>query len=201
MEDSRKQNWFPRVEEETYHGKSEVSLMTKHLSNRRIFLTGEVSDEMADYFVSEMLYLCESKEPIDIYINSPGGSVQAGLVIYDIIQSCENKIPINMYCIGMAASMGAIIFAGGQKGRRYILPHSKCMIHEPLINGGVGGSATTIKKTAESILETKDLTCKILAKHTNKSEKEIDEAISFDNFMNAEEAVNFGLCDEIKNVI
>ena len=98
-----------------------------------------------------------------------------------------------------AVSMGAVILAGGQKGRRYILPHSKVMIHEPLISRGMGGSATTIKKTAESILETKAITNGILAKHTGKTVEEIDEATSFDNFMNAEEAIAFGLCDEIKS--
>ena len=168
--------------------------------NRKLFLTGEVTSEMANTFVSELLYLAQSNEPIDIYINSPGGSVNAGLVIYDVIQSCEGKIPINMYCVGSASSMGAVILAGGQKGRRYILPHSKVMIHEPLISGGMGGSATTIKKTAESILETKAITNGILAKHTGKTVEEIDEATSFDNFMNADEAIAFGLCDEIKSL-
>ena len=106
-----------------------------------------------------------------------------------------------MYCIGMAASMGAVILAGGQKGRRYILPHSKIKIHEPLIQGGLGGSATSIKKTADSIIETKAITNGILAKHTGKTVEEIDEATAFDNFMNAKQAVEFGICDEIKNVI
>lgn len=193
-------NWIPSLEEETSNGVREVTLQTKHFTDRKIFLTGEVTDEMANDFVAELLYLVQTKEPIDIYINSPGGSVNAGLVIYDVIQSCEGKVPINMYCVGMAASMGAVILAGGQKGRRFILPHSKCMIHEPLISGGMGGSATSIKKTADSILETKAITNGILAKHTGKSVEEIDEATSFDNFMNATEAVAFGLCDEIRNL-
>lgn len=193
-------NWIPSMEEETSNGVREVTLQTKHFTDRKIFLTGEVTDEMANDFVSEFLYLVQTNEPIDIYINSPGGSVNAGLVIYDVIQSCEGKVPINMYCVGMAASMGAVILAGGQKGRRFILPHSKCMIHEPLISGGMGGSATSIKKTADSILETKAITNGILAKHTGKSVEEIDEATSFDNFMNATEAVAFGLCDEIRGL-
>ena len=105
-----------------------------------------------------------------------------------------------MYCTGMASSMGAVILAGGQKGRRFILPHSKVMIHEPLISGGMGGSATSIKRTADSILETKAITNGILAKHTGKTVKEIDKATAFDNFMNAKEAVEFGICDEIRNI-
>lgn len=192
--------WAPSIQEETCNGLHEVQLLTKHLSNRKLFLTGEVTEEMANDFVSKMIFLSQSDEPVDIYINSPGGSVNAGLVIYDVIQDCEGKIPINIYCVGMAASMGAVILAGGQKGRRFILPHSKVMIHEPLIAGGMGGSATSIKKTAESILETKAITNGILAKHTGKTVEEIDEATSFDNFMNATEAIDFGLCDEISRI-
>lgn len=192
--------WNPSVEVESSNGVREVCLKTKHFTNRKLFLTGEVTDEMAVNFVSEIMYLKEEGEPVDIYINSPGGSVNAGLVIYDVLQACQGKLEINIYCIGMAASMGAVILAAGQKGRRYILPHSKVMIHEPLITGGAGGSATSIKKTAESIMETKAITNGILAKHTGKTVEEIDEATSFDNYMNAKEAINFGLCDEIKNI-
>lgn len=193
--------WTPAVEVESSHGTREVSLKTKHFTNRRLFLTGDVTEDMANDFVSQMMYLAETGEPVDIYINSPGGSVNAGLVIYDVIQACEKKMEINMYCIGMAASMGAVILAGGQKGRRFILPHSKVMIHEPLIAGGMGGSATSIKKTADSILETKAITNGILAEHTGKTIEEIDEATSYDNFMNAKEAIEFGICDEIRNVL
>lgn len=192
--------WTPAIEEESCNGTREVALRTKHFTNGKLFLTGEVTEEMANNFVSELLYLVEKGEPVDIYINSPGGSVNAGLVIYDVLQACVDKLEINMYCIGMAASMGAVILAGGQKGRRFILPHSKVMIHEPLIAGGMGGSATSIKKTADSILETKAITNGILAKHTGKSIEEIDEATSFDNFMNANEAIEFGICDEVRNL-
>ncbi len=192
--------WTPMVMEESCNGVREITLRTKHFTDGKLFLNGEVTEEMANSFVSEILYLAEKGEPVDIYINSPGGSVNAGLVIYDVIQACADKIEINMYCTGMAASMGAIILAGGQKGHRFILPHSKVMIHEPLISGGIGGSATSIKNTADSILETKSITNGILAKHTGKSIKQIDKATSYDNFMNAEEAVKFGICDEIRNI-
>lgn len=193
-------NWNPAVEEETYGGVREVLLRTKHFTNGKLFLTGEITDDCANDFVSELIYLTEKGDPVDIYINSPGGSVNAGLVIYDVLQACSKKIEINLYCIGMAASMGAIILAGGPKGHRFILPHSKVMIHEPLISGGMGGSATSIKKTADSILETKAITNGILAEHTGKTIKEIDKATAFDNFMNAEEAVKFGIVDEIRNI-
>lgn len=193
--------WIPSVEEESCNGIREISLQTKHFTNRRLFLTGEVTENMADNFVSSMLYLAQTDEPIYIYIDSPGGSVRAGLVIYDVIQSLEDKVPIYMHCIGNAASMGAVILAGGQKGRRYILPNSKTMIHEPLLASGMGAtSATAIKKTADSILETKAIINGILAKHTGRTLEEINEATSFDNFLNAEESVEFGLVDEIKGL-
>lgn len=198
---TRTNEWIPAVEEESCNGVNVVPLRTRHFSNGRLFLTGEVTEDMANDFVSQMLYLVEKGEPVEIYINSPGGSVNAGLVIYDMIQACAEKIDIDLYCVGLAASMGAVILAGGKKGHRFILPHSKVMIHEPLIAGGMGGSATSIKKTADSILETKAVTNGILAKHTGKTMEEIDEATSFDNFMNAEEAVKFGICDKIRNMI
>lgn len=186
----------PSIEVESVHGVREVSLDTRHLMNRRIFINGEINDESANDFLSQMLYLeQESNNPITIYINSPGGSVNAGLVIYDCIQA--SNLEINIICAGTAASMAAILLAGGQKGRRYILQHSKVMIHEPLLAGGVGGSATSIKNISDSILETREIVNKILAKHTGKSLKEINKATSFDNYMNAEEAIKFGLCDEI----
>ena len=191
--------WVPATLEETCNGLQGISLVTKHFSDGKIFLMGEVTDDMANHFVSELLYLVGEGKPVQIFINSPGGSVNAGFVIYDAIQACADKVEISIYCIGLAASMGAVILAGGQKGKRYILPHSTVMIHEPLIAGGMGGSATSIKKTADSILETKRILSDILAKHTGKSIKAIDKAIAFDNFLNAEEAVAFGICDEVRN--
>lgn len=186
----------PSIEVENAHGVREVSLDTRHLMNRRIFINGEINENTANDFLSQMLYLeQESSDPITIYINSPGGSVNAGLVIYDCIQASE--VEINIICAGTAASMAAIILAGGRKGHRFILPHSKVMIHEPLLAGGVGGSATSIKNISDSILETREIVNGILAKHTGKKIKEINKATSFDNYMNAKEAIAFGLCDEI----
>ncbi len=190
----------PTYIDESSDGRKEMTLRSKLLTDRQLILDGEINDEMVMAFVEELLFLQKSMGPVDIIINSSGGSVSAGLVIYDLIQSLDGKMEINMYCAGMAASMAAVILAGGQKGRRFILPHSKCMIHEPLMQGGPGGSATSIKKTADSIMETRALTNGILAKHTGKSLEEIDEATSFDNYMNAQEAIEFGLCDEIKSL-
>ncbi len=200
-EDGFRSSWNPQVLKESAQGYAVVDLRTEHLTNRKIFIGGSIDEAAADRFVSEALYLAQTKEDVDIYINSQGGEVISGLVIYDTIQDMKKKLHVNMYCTGYAASMGAVIFAGGEKGRRYILPHSKCMIHEPLISGGMGGSATSIKKTADSILDTKSILNEILAKHTGKTIEEIDEATAFDNFMNAKEAIEFGLCDKVKSLI
>lgn len=174
--------WNPMIEVESAHGTREVSLKTRHLMNRCIFLTGIIDAEMANSFLSQLLFLeQQSKDSITIYVNSIGGEVNAGLMIYDAIQGSDLRI--NMVCTGIASSMAAIIFAGGQKGRRYILKHSKVMIHEPLIENGVGGSATSIRNISESILETREIVNGILAEHTGKSIEEINDATSFDNYI------------------
>ncbi|MBR1852646.1 MAG: ATP-dependent Clp protease proteolytic subunit [Lachnospiraceae bacterium] len=188
--------WIPSVEKKGYNSIKEVQIRSELLGNRKVFLTGNIDSDLADDFLQQMMFLAqESKEPVDVYINSPGGEIDAGLLIYDVLQGIE--IPVNLICTGTAASMAAIILAAGEKGRRFILPHSRTMIHEPLLRGGVGGSATSIRNLSESILETRDLVNNLLAKHTGKTLAEINEATSYDNHMNAEESVTFGLCDRI----
>ena len=187
--------WNPSVEVVTHAGVREVDLMTKHFMKRRVFLQGTIDSDSVHALMVQLMYLADnSEEPINIYINSGGGEVTSGLVLYDFIQSI--KCPVNMYCTGIAASMAAVIFAGGQKGRRYILPHSKVMIHEPLLSNGVGGSATSIKNISDSIIETRNIINGILAKHTGKTKEEIDEATRFDNYLNASQSIEFGLCDK-----
>ena len=189
-------NWIPAIEVESAHGTREVQLTTHHLMNRVIFLTGDIDTDMANGFLSQLLYLeQEPDKPVTIYINSPGGEINAGLMIYDAIQGSE--LDITMICTGMAASMAAILLAGGRKGKRLILKHSKVMIHEPLISGGVGGSATSIRKISDSINETRGIVNEILAEHTGRTTDEIDEATTFDNYMNAQEAIEFGICDAV----
>ena len=188
---------IPSIIIEGANGAREVSIETDLLMQRKIFITGKIDANKANDFLSKLLFL-KSTNPEDlitIYINSPGGEVNAGLMIYDLIQSCQS--PLEIICTGIAASMAALLVAGGQKGRRYILKHSKMMIHEPLISSGIGGSATSIKNISDSILDTRRITNSILAKHTGKSLKEIDKATSFDNYFAADEAVKFGLCDSI----
>lgn len=183
------------------NGISIAPIESRLLSDRKLFIEGEITATSACEFVRTVMLLVkeDAEKPIDIYINSPGGEVNAGLLIYDIIKGVETEI--NLHCIGMAASMAAIILAGGKKGHRFILRHSRTMIHEPLIAVGVGGSATSIKKTAESIMEIKKISVELLASDTGKTKKEIEAAISFDNYMNAEESVAFGLCDAVETSI
>ncbi|MDO5133639.1 MAG: ATP-dependent Clp protease proteolytic subunit [Eubacteriales bacterium] len=181
----------------TAAGCSWVPLESYLLSQRKVHLTGEITSQSADMFVQEMTYLAlnQPEEPVEIRVDSPGGEVTAGLLIYDTLKALPMEYRI--ICTGTASSMAAIILAGGKKGCRFILPHSKVMIHEPLIQGGVGGSATSIRKTAESIMETKRLTAELLSADTGKSIEEVEKAISFDNYMNAQEAVDFGIADKV----
>ncbi len=181
----------------SYNGIHTVSLESRLLTDRKVYIQGEIDDEMACSFEQQIQYLLseDDEKPIDIYINTPGGSVAAGLHMYDVLKSI--KVNTTMWCRGTTASMGAIVFAGGQRGRRLILPHAKVMIHEPLIAGGVGGSATSIQRTAESIMETKKITIELLAADTGKSEAAIEQAFAFDNYMNSQEAVRFGIADRV----
>lgn len=187
-----------QVTKEDFKGSRDVNILTYLFTGGTIYLTGEINQQKAIEFSMAMSVLSKERKKVKIIVNSPGGEVNAGLMIYDIIQSYPGEI--DMYCAGIAASMGAVILAGGRKGRRFILPHSKVMIHEPLIAGGMGGSATTIEKTAQSILSTKAMLSEILAKHTGKTVDEINEATLFDNYMNADEAVAFGICDSIRDL-
>ena len=183
---------------ESSNGCKEYNLNAIHAKEGTLFLTGSITTETAVQFVSVMKYMAENEKEVTLFINSTGGEVNAGLVIYDVIQSYPYIL--NIVCTGIAGSMSAVLLAGGQKGRRFILPHSKVMIHEPLIIDGFGGSATTIEKKAQSILETKSVINGILAKDTGKSIEEINLATAYDTVMSAYEAISFGICDEIRNI-
>ena len=188
--------WMPSIIEESHSGVREIALYTKHLMNRRIFLQGEIDEEMADAVLSQILYLKdESDSPIDIFINSSEGDVNCGLMIYDILQSV--KIPVNLYCTGMAASMAAVILAGGQKGRRFILPHSKTMIHKVAMTNKIGGYTAFNGNASNSVAEIRKTVYGLLAKHTGKTVEEIERAATCERCMSAEESVAFGLCDAV----
>lgn len=179
-------------------GTGEYSAFSINSGNGDIFFTGEINSESAVRFASLMKVMESQENDVRIYINSDGGELTSGLLMYDIIQAYPYGIDI--YCAGIAASMAAVLLAGGRKGRRFILPHSRVMIHEPLILDSFGGSATTIEKKAQGILRVRELVNGILAKHTGRNIEEINRATSFDNFMDAEAAVNFGICDEIRSI-
>lgn len=185
---------------ETARGIEHVSVSAAMLTESIIPIHNKTfTADGANDWLKAWWYVQSNGKPIKLIINSTGGEVTAGLLIHDLIQS--SKLPVKIYCAGCAYSMAAVILASGEKGSRYILPHSKVMIHEPLIAGGIGGSATSISRVSDSILETREMLNGILAQHTNKSIEEINKATAFDNVMNAEQAVEFGICDKITDVL
>lgn len=185
----------PMVVEQTSRGERSYDIYSRLLKERIIFLVGQVEDHMANLVVAQMLFL-ESENPdkdIYLYINSPGGSVTAGLSIYDTMQFI--KPDVSTLCIGQAASMGALLLAGGEAGKRYALPHARTMIHQPL--GGFQGQASDIVLHAKEIVEVRERLNKILSEHTGKTMDEIQTDTDRDNFMNAETSVEYGLIDEV----
>ncbi len=186
---------IPIVIEKTPQGERAYDIYSRLLKDRIIMLNGEITDEVSSVIVSQLLFL-ESEDPekdIFLYINSPGGGVTAGLAIYDTMQYI--KCDITTICIGSAASMGALLLASGTKGKRYSLPHSRIMIHQPL--GGITGQATEIEIHAKEILRLKKLLNEILAKHTGKRLKTIEKDTDRDYFMDSKEALNYGIIDKI----
>lgn len=178
-------------------GVQTVSIESKLMSDRRLFITGEINaDSAMDFFKQVMLLNMENdKEPISVFINSPGGEIDNGLLLYDAIVG--SKAPIYTFCTGCAYSMGAVLFACGKE--RFMLPHSKLMLHEPLLGGKIGGNASSIKSISESLLETKGMLNKLLAFHTGKTEAEMDELTSYAHYFSAQDAVKMGLADGIEN--
>ena len=185
----------PMVVEQTGRGERSYDIFSRLLNDRIIFLSDEVNDATASLVVAQLLYL-EAQDPdkdISFYINSPGGSVTAGMAIYDTMNFI--KCDVSTVCIGMAASMGAFLLSAGTKGKRFALPNSEIMIHQPL--GGAKGQATDIKIQAELILRTRDRLNAILAKNTGKSIDEIARDTERDNYMTAEQALAYGLIDKV----
>lgn len=184
------------VQVKSSNGITMVPVETCLMAERNVFIEGPIDAASACEFVKKILLLNgeSGEKPIRVFINSPGGEIDSGLLMYDVIQS--SKAPIQMYCLGRAYSMGAILFACGNHGR-YMLPHSKLMIHEPLVGGNVGGSSSSVKSISKSLQSTKRMMDELLAAHTKKSVREIARATSYDHYFNARESVDFGLCDAI----
>ncbi|ALG68542.1 ATP-dependent Clp endopeptidase proteolytic subunit ClpP [Beggiatoa leptomitoformis] len=188
-------NLVPIVVEQTARGERSYDIYSRLLKERVIFLVGQVEDYMANLIVAQLLFL-ESENPdkdIHLYINSPGGSVTAGMSIYDTIQFIKPNV--STLCIGQAASMGSLLLASGAPGKRFCLPHSRVMIHQPL--GGFQGQATDIDIHAREILKVRDRLNNILAKHTGQPLENIARDTDRDNFMSGEEAVKYGLIDAV----
>ena len=187
--------YIPYVIEQTGRGERSYDIYSRLLKDRIIFLGSEVEDGVANSIVAQLLFL-ESEDPdkdIHLYINSPGGSVTAGLAIYDTMQYI--KSPVSTICVGLAASMAAVLLAGGAKGKRLALPNAEMMIHQPL--GGAQGQASDIEIRARNILKTKDRMNRILAQHTGQDLEKVARDTDRDNYMTAEEALSYGLIDRV----
>jgi ATP-dependent Clp protease protease subunit len=188
-------NLVPIVVEQTSRGERSYDIYSRLLKERVIFVVGPIDDYMANVIVAQLLFL-ESENPekdVALYINSPGGVVSAGLAIYDTMQFI--KPDVSTICIGQAASMGAILLTGGAKGKRFVLPHSRIMIHQPL--GGFQGQAADMEIHAREMLDTRNRLNRILAKHTGQSAEKIKTDTDRDNFMNGSEAISYGLIDRV----
>jgi ATP-dependent Clp protease protease subunit len=187
-------NLVPTVIERSSNGEKSYDIYSRLLKDRIIIICGEINDTNSNIVVAELLYLDSiNHDDISIYINSPGGSVTAGMAIYDTMNFIKSKVAT--ICVGMAASMAAFLLSSGEKGKRFALPNSEVMIHQPL--GGAEGQATEIKIAAERILKLKDKMNHLLAKNTNQSLKKISEDTERDYFLDAKEAVKYGIVDKI----
>ncbi len=188
-------NYVPIVVEQSNRGERSYDIYSRLLKDRIVFVTGEIDDTMANLVIAQLLFL-ESEEPdkdIHLYINSPGGSVSAGLAIYDTMQYI--KPDVSTICMGMAASMASVLLAAGAPGKRFALPYSRVMIHQPL--GGVQGQASEIEITAREILRLRDEMNGILASHTGQTKEKIAQDTDRDNYMSSQQAKEYGLIDEV----
>lgn len=187
-------NLIPSVVEKNSDGERVYDIYSRLLKDRIIILSGEIDDNLSNSIVAQLLYLDSlNNDPISLYINSPGGSITAGLAIYDTMNFIESKV--STICIGMAASMAAFLLSSGEKGMRYILPNGEVMIHQPL--GGAQGQATEIKIAAERILKLKEKLNRILSENTNQDLKKIQNDTERDYFLSSNEALDYGLVDKI----
>ncbi|MBI9015922.1 MAG: ATP-dependent Clp protease proteolytic subunit [Phycisphaerae bacterium] len=188
---------IPMVVETTGRGERAYDIYSRLLKDRVIFLGGPVTDDSANLIIAQMLFLSneDSKSDIHFYVNSPGGSVSAGLAIYDTMRFL--RCDVCTYCMGMAASMGAVLLLSGTAGKRYMLPNSTVMIHQPLIGGHITGPATDLQIEAEEMLRVRDRLYKIIGEHTGKSFEQVLEDCDRNNWMDATEAVEYGIVDKV----
>ena len=195
-----KDSLVPYVIEQTSKGERSYDIFSRLLKDRIIFISGEIDDNLANSVVAELLYLDSlEKKDIFLYINSPGGSITDGMAIYDTIQYIKSDVCT--ICVGMAASMGAVLLASGTKGKRYALPNSEILIHQPLIGGGLSGQATEVKIHADHLVATREKLNKVLSERTGQSIETIQKDTERDNYMTAQQAKEYGLIDEIMESI
>ncbi len=195
------QHLIPIVVEQTGRGERSYDIFSRLLRDRIIFIGGQVDDAMANLVVAQLLFLSneDSQSDINIYVNTPGGSVSAGLAMYDTMQFV--RCDVATYCVGMAASMGAVLLAGGTQGKRYTLPNSRVLIHQPLISGVLTGPATELDIEAQEILRLRKRLYDILAGATGKEAAEIEHDCDRNKWLNAAEAVEYGCVDQILNTM
>ena len=187
-------NLVPMVVEKEFNGERSYDIFSRLLKDRIVFISGEIDDNLANRVIAELLYLDSTgNEDINIYINSPGGSVSAGMAIYDTMNFVKSDVSTT--CLGIAASMAAFLLSSGKKGKRYILPNADVMIHQPL--GGAQGQATDIKIASDRIIDLRKRLNRILSKNTSQSLKKIEKDTERDNYFSAKEALEYGLVDKI----
>lgn len=186
---------IPTIIEKSQHGERAFDIYSRLLKDRIILLSGVVNDALSNSIIAQLLFLAskDSKKPIQLYINSPGGSVTSGLAIYDTMQYI--KCPVSTVCLGMAGSMGAVLLAAGAKGKRFALPNSVVLLHQ--VAGGVTGEAVEIEITAKQIIKIKEKLNKILAKHTGRSLQQVEKDTDRNFYLSVEEAKEYGLIDEV----
>jgi ATP-dependent Clp protease protease subunit len=191
------QNYPPTVIETTGRGERMYDIYSRLLRDRVIFVGGQIDDHMANLVVAQLLFLSneDAKSDVSMYINSPGGSISAGLAIYDTMQFI--RPPVSTYCVGMAASMGAVLMAAGAEGKRYILPNSRVLIHQPLIRGVLTGPATELDIEAREIIRLRKRLYEILARHTGQTSEQIERDCDRNKWLDAEEALEYGCADRI----
>ena len=190
-------NLIPIVIEKTGRGERAYDIYSRLLRDRIVFLGGSIDDDAANVIIAQMLFLSneDSKKPISFYINSPGGSVSAGLAVYDTMQflRCE----VHTFCIGIAASMGAVLMCGGTKGNRHVLPNSRLLLHQPLIGGVLEGAATDLSIEAQEIIRLRHRLYEIISKRTGRDVEQIEQDCDRNKWLNSEEAIEYGLADSV----
>lgn len=193
-------NLIPIVIEKTGRGERAYDIYSRLLRDRIIFLGGPVNDDLANVVIAQMLFLSneDSRSPVNLYINSPGGSVSAGLAVYDTMQflRCE----VHTFCIGLAASMGAVLMCGGAPGKRFVLPNSRLLLHQPLIGGVMEGSATDLSIEAQEIIRLRKRLYEIIAKHCGKSAEQVEVDCDRNKWLDASEAIDYGLADSLLEI-